>query len=110
MAGPGGQGGLSFVGEPMMFAVVAAVAICVLLGVVGCEDILPQKERTAIDDWYESCEQAWLDTYDRDPETEPANPRILDDPTCQAHTAMEVARRQAETQQSVERAAEDDGW
>jgi hypothetical protein len=86
----GGQKGLSFVGEPMVFASVATAIIMVLLYVAACSKL---GDPTPIDDANRTCEEAWVVEFDGDDETVNET-AILEQPWCQQHLA---AREQEET-------------
>lgn len=100
---PGGQKGLSFVGEPMVFAVIATLIICVLLGIVGCDDIVPTAGDTPMDDYDRQCEQAYADANDGDPDTG-ENPGILEQVDCRMHMDAVKATRAADAARQVQEA------
>jgi hypothetical protein len=99
----GGQKGLSFVGEPMMFAVVATVIICVLLGIVGCDDIVGEEGDSPMDAYHQACEQEYADANDGNAETE-VETAILEQPDCMAYVAAMKTERQQAYQEQVEEA------
>jgi hypothetical protein len=79
----GGQKGLSFVGEPMVFASVATAIIMILLYFVACSD-LDVGANSPKDDANVKCEEAWVAEYDGDDETVNET-AILEQPWCQQH-------------------------
>jgi hypothetical protein len=87
----GGQKGLSFVGEPMVFASAATFAVTVLLQLqLGC---LSTGDTSAMDEANEECEVAWVAANDNDPESVPAG--VVEEPWCVEHNqAMRVEQKQ----------------
>jgi hypothetical protein len=81
----GGQKGLSFVGEPMVFACIATVIIMVLLYFVACSD-LDVGKNGPVDDANVKCEEAWVAEYDGDDGTVNET-AILEQPWCIDHLA-----------------------
>ena len=102
MAG-GGQKGLSFVGEPMVFAIGATFAITILAQLqLGCLDTGNDSAREASN---EDCEEAWRVEYDGDPDTQNET-AILTEAWCMDHLDMvevEAETEQVEAQQDLER-------
>jgi hypothetical protein len=83
----GGQKGLSFVGEPMVFASGATAIVMILLYFVACAP-LDVGEDGPMDDANVKCEEAWVAEFDGDDETVNET-AILEQPWCQQHLAGE---------------------
>jgi hypothetical protein len=100
---PGGQKGLSFVGEPMVFAVVATFLITVLVlsqfGLLACD--APQE--SPMDAYDEACLQEYADANDGDDDTK-VETAILEQPDCRAAVAAMKAERQAKQMEQVQEA------
>ena len=97
----GGQKGLSFVGEPMVFAIVATILIIVLLQMqLGC---FGAGDGGSMDAYDQACEQEYADAHDGDDETE-VESAILEQPDCMAYVAAMKIERQAEYRAQVEEA------
>ena len=97
---PGGQKGLSFIGEPMLFASVATAIIVVLLVVVtgrcGGDSASPREE------WGNRCEEAYY--AERSGELEEGQGAILDSEECQRHNAVAAMIAEAEDQRELQEA------
>ena len=101
MAG-GGQRGLSFVGEPMVFAIIATFLITILLqlqlGCISGDSIGGNRDSRADDN--AKCDDAWSATYtDHDADEDDA--ALLAEPWCQDHLAaveVEVQTEQNEAE------------
>ena len=81
----GGQKGLSFVGEPMVFAIIATFVITVLLQLqLGCLSTGADSPRAESN---VECEEAWAAEYDGDDDTVNET-AILEQSWCQEHLDM----------------------
>jgi hypothetical protein len=100
----GGQKGLSFVGEPMMFAVAATFLITVLVlaqfGLLSCSG---GQDPSAMDRYDEACLQEYADANDGDDDTK-VETAILEQPDCRAAVAAMKAERQAKQMEQVQEA------
>lgn len=95
----GGQKGLSFVGEPMVFAIVATFLVTILLQLqLGC---LGDGDGGSMSEYDESCEQEYADANDGNPETE-VETAILEQPDCMAYVANLKVQRQQGYVETVE--------
>jgi hypothetical protein len=104
---PGGQKGLSFIGEPMMYATVATALLCVVIGVVGCDDVLPQADPTPVEQHQTDCQQAWADSQSG--QADEADEQLLGTEFCDQAVAAAVAEAELRQQQELQEARADAG-
>jgi hypothetical protein len=102
---PGGQRGLSFVGEPMVFAAVATAVVMLLVFALlgrGCGP----PEPSARERWEDQCEEAYYAARGGEPveDDDGQATTILENEECQRHAAVAAQTAELEDQRRLQEA------
>lgn len=98
----GGQGGQSWLGENNIWIAGLTLFACVVVGIVGCDDVLDafQQDPTPYEQWLtEDCEAA---SVSNDPDAEAK--AIAADPDCKQHMTMVRQTEALEDQSELQEA------